>query len=88
MSFKLPDREELKQIATELGRPHDDAAAETLLGYMQPFELGFQYLENEPAGQKRSARTAMAETTVGRNMRAVAGPCSADFPGPRNLDSG
>jgi len=49
MSFKLPDREELQNVAAELGRSLDDAAAEMLLGYMQPFELAFQYLEHEAA---------------------------------------
>ena len=47
MNFKLPDREELKTVAADLGRSLDDGAAEALLGYMQAFELGFQYLEQE-----------------------------------------
>jgi len=49
MSFKLPDREELVAVAAELGRPLDAAAAETLLEYMQPFQQGFAYLEQETA---------------------------------------
>lgn len=48
MPFKLPDREELRRVAAELGRPLDTAAAEALLEFMQPFQQGFQYLEQEP----------------------------------------
>ena len=51
MNFKLPDREELKTVAADLGRSLDDGAAEALLGYMQAFELGFQYIEQEVAKQ-------------------------------------
>lgn len=49
MSFKLPDRQELQRLAAELGRPLEEARAEALLEYMQPFELGFQYLEQDVA---------------------------------------
>jgi len=49
VSFKLPDRDELRGIAAELGRPLDDVAADALLAFMRPFELGFAYLEQESA---------------------------------------
>ncbi|MCZ2154942.1 MAG: amidase [Bryobacterales bacterium] len=49
MSFKLPDREELRRVAVDIGQPLDDIAADALLGYMQPFEQGFAYLEQETA---------------------------------------
>ncbi|MFW2404338.1 MAG: amidase [Gammaproteobacteria bacterium] len=45
MSFKLPDRETLQGLAADLGRELDDSSAEALLGYMQPFQLGFAYLD-------------------------------------------
>ncbi|MAF82764.1 MAG: amidase [Gammaproteobacteria bacterium] len=47
MPFKLPDRQELQRLAAELGRPLGAARADALLEYMQPFEMGFQYLDQE-----------------------------------------
>lgn len=49
MSFKLPDREELRRVAAELGQSLDASAADALLEFMQPFQQGFAYLEQETA---------------------------------------
>jgi len=49
MTFRLPDTEELKRLADELGLPLDDDGAGELAGYMLPFEMGFQFLDDTPA---------------------------------------
>ncbi len=49
MAFTLPDRDELKALAAELGPELDNDAADALLSYFAPFQDGFQYLETEAA---------------------------------------
>lgn len=45
MTFKLPDSNELKQLAAELNLTLDDDRAQTLLGYMQPIAEGYEYID-------------------------------------------
>ena len=49
MSFKIPDRAELQKLANETTHPLSDDEADAMLGYMQAFELGFQFLDQAPA---------------------------------------
>ena len=49
MTFKLPDRAELQRLAAEFRQPLDDEAADAMLGYLQAFEMGFQFLDQVPA---------------------------------------
>ena len=45
MTFKLPDRAELRRLAAELNLALDDARAETLLEYMQPIAAGYEFID-------------------------------------------
>ena len=45
MTFKLPDSNELKQLAAELNLTLDDDRAQTLLEYMQPIAEGYEYID-------------------------------------------
>ena len=45
MTFKLPDREELKTLAASMGLTLDDRQTETLLRNMGPFADGYRFLD-------------------------------------------
>ncbi len=46
MTFKLPDSNELKQLAAELDLTLDDDRAQTLLEYMQPIAEGYEFIDS------------------------------------------
>ena len=46
MTFKLPDSNELKQLAAELNLTLDDDRAQTLLEYMQPIAEGYEFIDS------------------------------------------
>ena len=45
MTFKLPDIEELKNLAAGLNLPLDEPKARLLLEYLQPFSGGYEYID-------------------------------------------
>ena len=45
MSFKLPNSDELKELAKDLNFSLNQQQADELLAYMQPFAEGYQYLD-------------------------------------------
>lgn len=45
MTFKLPDVEELKNLAAGLNLPLDEPKAQVLLEYLQPFAAGYEYID-------------------------------------------
>ena len=81
MSFELPDRAELQQFAREFKEPLDDAAADSMLGYMQAFAMGFQFLDQaqpELPPVKYGPRDFQMPTTDGNQLGAWVVNCNIE----------
>jgi amidase len=50
MTFRLPNHDELRALASEFGASLDNDAADAMLSYFAPFREGYQYLETVAAG--------------------------------------